>query len=434
MPLLWMSLFQPSDLKTGWLPSIEDNQRVEIPVVHRRFAAKRLATVVPILMRTFPHVATWQIHADLLEKAINRAAAKRPYLSIDWTQIEALTLRRDFSKESKWLMRYLAGQRVTLPAERLKEFTNICWDRRFPDPLSGDLSDKDEKNLAAILGNACERNVPWWPSVSRRRREEKKPKGGKRSGASGSKTRTNKVAARATGAELHDLLRSAVRNRSEVELNKLLRGVEDLSAPKFTELLDDATRNQRWNATTKIPNRLLAHGVRVSPNALAEVAVNGTAAQLEAMLQRGGINLSKRIKAKGYSNSAPAISWIVFDQDRKKATQKLKLFLAAGASVDVKCSGGEWMLIESIGEPWAKLLIPKASRKHRLEALKHVMEYRFAAEVDESRVEAGIKNFLVFVRALHRSGIAEARGREAEIRKKREADARRSPLEPYPFR
>ncbi len=108
--------------------------------------------------------------------------------------------------------------------------------------------------------------------------------------------------------------------------------------------------------------------------------------------------------------------------------------MAAGASVDVKCSGGDWMLIESIGEPWARLLIPLASRKHRLDALNYVLDYRFAAEVEESRVEAGIKRFVSFVRALHRSGIEAAGGRVAEIAAKRDTKARRSSLELYPYR
>jgi hypothetical protein len=385
-------------------------------------------------MQTFPHVGTWQIHADLLLKAINKAAAQRPYLSIDWTQIEVLTSPRDFGKASKWLMRYLAGQRVRLPAEQLADLTGIKWHRKFPDPLSGDLPHEDEKNLAALLGNDNERNVPWWPSGSERRAiEKKKKKGSEKSSASNRNKSTATVPASMAKAELHQRLMAAVRNESAGELRKLLRGVEDLSSPTFTDLLDYATIHQRWDATTRIPNLLLAHGVRVSPQALAEVAVNGTAAQLDAILQRGGINLSKRIKATGFCNPAPAISWIVYDQDRKKATQKLKCFLAAGASVDVKCSGGDWMLIESIGEPWANLLIPLASRKHRLDALKYVLDYRFAAEIEESRVEAGIKRFVSFVRALHRSGIEEARGREAEIAAKQDADARRSPLEPYPY-
>ena len=63
-----------------------------------------------------------------------------------------------------------------------------------------------------------------------------------------------------------------------------------------------------------------------------------------------------------------------------------------------------------------------------------MLDYRFYAETEESRVEAGIKTFVSFVRVLHRSGIEEARGLEAEIAAKRVADARRSPLEPYPDR
>lgn len=420
VPLLWLSLFREDELKTGVVP-------VSSPLTHRRFAKQRVATATAALQMKFPKVATWEIHGELLLQAVEKSTRTRPYLSIEWDQIAVLSARQEFLKSMLRQMRFLAGGEAR-GASKLPDKTGLDWRRGFPNPLTAQLSEADEKNLAGLLGSDYEQAVPWWPRI-------KRPAGKRKSSPGKAQKETAKTAATLDPVSLKKSLRAAIEKRSETQVRQLVQGVPSLTALPFADLLEQAIDEQTYSRLNKIPDLLLARGIPVSPTAVCTAATDsGSFAQFKAMIARDDVDPCQAAKTVKSRISAPPIFWVACSNNGDVAVRKGRLLLAAGAAVDVRDSSGDWLLNQCLFTPaCVRLFVPLASREHRLAALRKALDFRLAPLADKKVVDKQIALRVQFVRALHRSGIEEAAGSEAEILAKR-ANWKPVELAPYPYR
>ena len=426
VPSLWLALFRETELRDFDIPHADGMSATTAPIVHRRFIAGRLQSAVAILESTFRQVNTWRLHAELFLESIERATEKRPYVSIEWNQISVLAPTAvEFKKAMRWQMRFFAGQRVQRPAKKLADLTNVRWNGKFPDPRTATLSDLDEKNLAGLLGSNYERSVAWWPAPAVVKQKQRVRK---------------REAKRIDGtSDLKVSLREAIEKRSIACVKSLLKDVRDFSDPAFSELLDAAVQDQTYKKPTKIPELLIKKGVKVSQEAFAAAATEAcTYAQFKAMLESGSIDPAAKSKTLLSRITAPPAFWVCCDnvlrRDAALAARKLKLLIDRNVSVDVKDSTGTWLLELCVGAPGClRLVLPRASRTHRLAALRYALGRGLPSRASEQDVDRLTKYLIDFVRAIHKSGIKEASDADKQIRANRDAWQHES-LEPYPYR
>jgi hypothetical protein len=169
VPLLWLALFRPGDLRTETFAADPDDGEDDpgtvvatAPVAAKQTALARLDTAVPVLERLFD--GPLGEHATLLRHGVE--AMPGTYVTIELDEIDALyTDDEDFSG---LLRQALAGLEVsTDPAAdraRLERLSRLRPGRPIPPArlvLDGLEAPDDWWNYCRLLGTGLYRPVPW---------------------------------------------------------------------------------------------------------------------------------------------------------------------------------------------------------------------------------------------------------------------------------
>lgn len=170
IPLLWLGLFHPTDLRTDRF--VDDGEPVlsRAPVVATRTALARLPTAAARLERLFPDGGALAPHAAALAAAI--AAAPGRYLTIELDEVAGLwPSRARFDAALARALQIVVGADRRGARSSLVRLSGVHADRPWP-PAQG-LYDRprvaraDAENLARLIGAEHLRRLPWERAVPR---------------------------------------------------------------------------------------------------------------------------------------------------------------------------------------------------------------------------------------------------------------------------
>lgn len=200
LPMLWLGIFRPADVRSERVDAIQRSDRpqtglappteavpidLRAPVAEKKRALKQLDGAVPILNRLFTKNGSLEEHARLLATAIDDTPGH--YVTIElfeviepcdrqrWSAFDAVLAyfaapEDDSSTQSGWFSRLLRRTPEKLKTVRraLSTLTSIDLSRRFPGPItmweSDEFDEQDLFNLSCILGTTLYRPIPWEPN------------------------------------------------------------------------------------------------------------------------------------------------------------------------------------------------------------------------------------------------------------------------------
>jgi hypothetical protein len=192
VPLLWLALFRPADLRTqtilieadpdavyaefdeatGDFVEFEDYEEEDeiveavAPLVTKDKALAQLDAALPVLNRLFETEGPLDDHAAMLRQAV--AAAPGSFITIELDEIEGLWEEGTFQPA---LRAALAGFDGSAVADRanLIEIAQLRAGRPFPPArmLLADHEPVDDEywNLSRLLGASFSASVPWEPGA-----------------------------------------------------------------------------------------------------------------------------------------------------------------------------------------------------------------------------------------------------------------------------
>jgi len=168
VPLLWLALFRPADLRTTTFPADEDDDVAEFPVTAplatKERALAQLDAALPTLNRLFAAEGPLDEHAALLRDGI--AGMPGGFVTVDLYEIAVL---RDEDAYHRTLRAALASFEepgdAAADRERLVDLAQLRPGRPFPPARllldERDAADDDWWNFVRLLGAGFVRPVPW---------------------------------------------------------------------------------------------------------------------------------------------------------------------------------------------------------------------------------------------------------------------------------
>jgi len=170
VPLLWIALFRPSDLREADFEVKGPDARTETlhawaPFALKEKAIDQLKEAIPVLHCVFQGWGTLDEHAELLEEALRDAEGS--FVTVQLDEAEALHEEGEFRRRFEHVLRHLAAPSES-DAEARGDFIELaCLEREggFPpaDAFLEDteLREEEDWNLAHLLGTGHFRPVPW---------------------------------------------------------------------------------------------------------------------------------------------------------------------------------------------------------------------------------------------------------------------------------
>lgn len=180
VPLLWMALFRPNDIKQREVMVKDRPLSLEAPTTTRMNAISQLADAVPYLNHLFRSEGPIDEHASIFGKFLQ--AVELDYLTIDFDEVASMGERTDFYKDfrnalgaieaknlsqpkSGLLDRLLNKHKTFVGQELLAGFATLSLGRKFPTPNqvlgNHEMAEEDLRNYDYLFGAQCFRKVPW---------------------------------------------------------------------------------------------------------------------------------------------------------------------------------------------------------------------------------------------------------------------------------
>jgi hypothetical protein len=165
VPLLWLALFGPDDLRTDVLEG-EDGRDVgtPAPLARKPSALARLPKAAARLEQCLPGLGPLEAHAGLLAQALT--AAKGAYVTVELEELaDAESSPQRFYERLREALAFLSDGKATKAPRALLALTGLDPRRRLvaPAELFAKAHPKKADLLAcaAVLGTAHIRDVPW---------------------------------------------------------------------------------------------------------------------------------------------------------------------------------------------------------------------------------------------------------------------------------
>lgn len=163
VPLLWLAMFRPGDLQTQDLTIDGETLRETAPIVARKSLGKRLRVSVKLLR---PVVGRVDAHVAAIVEAIATIDAAFRYVTIEWLEVAQMNDPAAFQSQVMQALRFFDGEPIDNPQALFAELCNLQHVPQYTPAELWELEESDpdqEETLAALLGTAHERSVPWEP-------------------------------------------------------------------------------------------------------------------------------------------------------------------------------------------------------------------------------------------------------------------------------
>lgn len=169
VPLLWLALFRPIDMRTQTFTVEGGEVTVTAPITRKHIAFEQLARALPTLNRMFQKWGPLDDYAELLRTAVASASGK--FVSIEMEEIAGLWTPdpADFYRQFSTALGRLELTRTRVTdRERLMCIAKLWEVKRFPparcflDKI--EVSGEDCVTHCRLIGASWFRPVPWVPA------------------------------------------------------------------------------------------------------------------------------------------------------------------------------------------------------------------------------------------------------------------------------
>lgn len=165
IPLLWLALFAPGNLRTDELASSDgETARPLAPVAPRREALTRLVGAASRIEKAFPKIGPLDAHVEPFRRMLQSARGK--FLTVELDEIRALSSSgRAFDDRLRKALSYLAGGPVRGIAPALCALSGVEPARRLVPPKELFARARPTKAdlfaCLSVVGTSHIRDVPW---------------------------------------------------------------------------------------------------------------------------------------------------------------------------------------------------------------------------------------------------------------------------------
>lgn len=166
VPLLWLTLFKPGDVRSQDLTVDGESFKGTAPIALKSDSLANLQTALPVLARMFPTLGSLEEYASLLRQDIE--SIHKNYVTIELAEIADMDDPETFYSHLRYALGSLAGEvPAAVGARSLLKLSEIDPNLPFPSArclIDGAPTADQQMQHSHLIGCGWERPVSWEPT------------------------------------------------------------------------------------------------------------------------------------------------------------------------------------------------------------------------------------------------------------------------------